>query len=368
MPNRVVVKKRSNDILSDGVNQAPVVRSPRPAAQAAGSPRDSMRLPSSSGKRRSSDALRSVPLVPPKDPRSYNRKMSDETLNNFDAVRSPRSVTSQVSYASYGASEMVGSVPKIRSEIPDTPEDDSPKGSVLDYFRQFFKTSSARGPMFWCSICICLLILIVVIVALIIYFVYWVGVPSVQILGVDPPKQEDAGKIKVDLGQPGVRAPSFSLQLTVRVRIDNPNKMDLSFEPIGVSAYNPLVPNYKVGDASIDFLTLPKQDSVFLTVPVDIKYDFANDPEKKLPQDLIDSCTIARGKKAPKKQLEVNMGVSPKLKITNEIRIDIPRIDTPFSFDCPFTTDQTINIGGIKVGLNKIDWIALSEGRVAMLP
>lgn len=263
--------------------------------------------------------------------------------------------------------------PKLApAEVPISPAtiDSLEKNpSCLDHIKQTLKASaSARGPAFWVTMCCCCLFLLAGIIALIIYFGFWVGIPTVSILGVIPPDPARAAQaVKIDVGQPGVRPPSVRMNVIIKVRIENPNKLPLSFEPVQIQAFSKKMPGVQIGSATIDLLELPKEDSLDVQIPIDIFYSFKNDPNQAIPKELTDSCTVPPGRTSPIKPLDLIIAVSPRLKITNEIRIDIPKISTEQSMDCPLTQPQTMELGGVKVQLNNINWLELANGRVSSL-
>ena len=240
------------------------------------------------------------------------------------------------------------------------------KPGFFDFTRQVGKSAASRGPLFWACLCFGILILLIAITALVLFLMFYVGVPQVQIKGIDVPKTNETTNINVDLGEPNKRPPSLGFQIYVNVAIQNPNKLDLAFDRIDITAQHPRIPDLTIGRSVLTDIVLPKQGDLELKVLMNVKYSFKDDPLGNIPTDLLDSCSIAPGNSAPIKQLQLNLALDAKMKITEVIKIQLPTITSQPQFTCPQTFAQQVTISGQNYDLRSLNFTMISQGKLGL--
>jgi hypothetical protein len=210
-------------------------------------------------------------------------------------------------------------------------------------------------------------ILAVVIAGLVLYFFYWVGIPTLVVGGIQKPTSTTTNNAKIDLGG-GVRAPSITMMINLNIYIENPNKLELPFSMVRIYGYHPSLPNLLIANATVYDVILGKQSSTNLTVPMFVYFNYGDDPTYAIAKDMIQSCTVVSGATKPAKQLSLDVAVDATFRIFGAIQIEMPRITALPSFDCPFAIKQAITLNdGTKIDLSSIDWVALSKGSLSSI-
>ncbi|KAI3651484.1 hypothetical protein MP228_003656 [Amoeboaphelidium protococcarum] len=236
--------------------------------------------------------------------------------------------------------------------------------------RQMLKSAMSRGWKFWVLTSLCLLLFLLGLIALIVYLVLWVGMPTVDVKSAKALESQNGSirnALMFDLGQDGKRAPSFNLSVIVSAVINNPNRMDLAFEDVVITAADAVLPSQILATSRLSSYTLPKQKLSPLDLPMNLFFDFGMDKSGVLPKDIIASCSIPPNSNKPVKQFQIYVRVDAVLKVTDVIKIRIPTIQHTAGFDCPMPFSQTISIGGQQVDLTKVDWTQAAAGQMGLL-
>jgi len=261
---------------------------------------------------------------------------------------------------------------EVITSAPIQPMDDN--GSMIikptttiDKVRSFMRQAAPRRPIFCLLGTLCLLIVIAGIAALVIYFVLWKGMPTVNFVGIEKPKDLASSNTQFDLGEPGVRSPAMKMSVFSNIEINNPNLMNLAFEDIRILGYSSVLPDVAIATTNIASLDLPKDSKTALRFPLNLAYNFGSDSTQAFPKELTEACTIRAGQTAPAKQLTLNLKINLNVKITNEIKVAIPEITTTQSFDCPFAGSNVAKIGNMEISFSKIDWVAFSQGQFSFV-
>lgn len=252
-------------------------------------------------------------------------------------------------------------------EIEAYPQDLNKSGRINSFYRfvpNFFK---GRSKKFWALFSIATIFFLLIISLIIAYSVIWKGIPGVEVIGIrEPGTGSQNNNLNVDLGG-GQRSPSLTMLIFLNLAVTNPNLIDLSFERIDINAFHPKVPGLQIGKANITNLNLPKQSRTPLTLEMYIDYNLSDDPSGSIPNDLVLSCTREEGNSSPDQPLTLDFALRAKVKLTDEIRFDIGPFNNQASFTCPLNLDRYINIGGVTIALDKIDWKALAMGQLSLL-
>lgn len=246
---------------------------------------------------------------------------------------------------------------RSREPLSPTPQSTAEKSSCFEFFRQSLHSCNV---FVIGGVLVVVVLLVAAITAMIVYFGMWRGMPTMDILGVDKAATNPKSGMNIVLG--GATQPTlFLMNVTMMIEVHNPNLLDLTLIDIGVAVFHPLQPSIQIGNTAIGYLMLPKQSSTSFELPLMLAYAFnAQDPHYLVPKDLVASCTIPSGQTRPVKQLKVNIAISPTVRLTSAIKIHIPTLNPVASFDCPFTSSQTISAGPLSLDLATIDWSLIS--------
>ena len=305
--------------------------------------------------------------------------MSQSAVAVVDVVDVPlsESLQSEATRTTASATTASNSLETETTAVPDEPlvediETGGGKGGTTTATTTTRRYFTKRRVACWTCTSLGVLVVAIVVAGLVLYFGYWVGVPTVTILDMERPSNNNNNNAVIDLGDNGKRVPSVSLTVMVNVRIDNPNKLDLPFSKVDIQGFHPtMLSGAPIATATLTDVVLGKQAPTFLTLPLFLRYSFVggsdNNDTNGLPRELMESCTIAAGATRPAKQLQLTMVVEATFRVVGPITVKIPRIESTQSFDCPFATKQTINLpGGVDVN-TALDWTAISKGKLALL-
>lgn len=246
---------------------------------------------------------------------------------------------------------------------------DDEKPTRFDFARQMFKSGKSRGARFWVFVALGVLVFIILFCVALFFLYFWKGNPNVNVVGIVPPENGLQNNGNIDLGNAATGAsPSLLINMKLNVAISNPNRLDLSLENVQINVFHPLVPTLQIAQAHLDSLFLPKEGTVLQVIPLSLNYKFSDDSMSQIPKDLVASCTIQPGKHAPEKQLQLNVAIDATLHVTSLIKPKLPTIMAQPSFDCPFTSSPIINVAGVPINLAQIDWSAIQQGKLGLLP
>lgn len=253
-------------------------------------------------------------------------------------------------------------------EVETYPNDLENPGRLNSFYRFVPNYFKGRSKKFWALFSLIATFILLIISLAIAYSVIWKGFPVVEIIGIrEPNTGSQNNNLKVNLGE-GKNAPSLTMLIFLNLAVTNPNMIDLAFDRIDIKAFHPKVPGLQIGKANLTDLNLPKQSRTQLTLEMYVDYNLSEDPSGTIPNDLVLSCTKQEGKSTPDQPLTLDFSLRANVKMTNEIRFDIGPFTNQATFDCPINVDRYINIGGTTIALDKIDWKALANGQISLLP
>jgi len=179
------------------------------------------------------------------------------------------------------------------------------------------------GRFFCCSIMIFVFLLLSIVMSL----ALWIKPPNVIISDVSPPT--DGSAVQITDG------PGVTINLGVNISVANPNYFSVKFSEIKADVFYP-VNNTHIGGGSVKDIDIKSNQETNFTLPFQLNYTIASDPNLAVLQDLAGHCGFVPG------QAESQIAVNYKISLAFHVLfIPIkPTISNTIRFACPFTPEQ----------------------------
>ncbi|KAJ1927656.1 hypothetical protein IWQ60_002759 [Tieghemiomyces parasiticus] len=189
-------------------------------------------------------------------------------------------------------------------------------------------------PVFWWCIIAVVTVLLLVAAALLIFFLL-ARTPKVEITGIAPPSN----------GQPrfAVEDSTLYFNFDLIINVDNPNYIGAHIDRVDSVGYWPDLPDVPLGNGTLSDFDIEKRADTVLYFPVGIRYNLAEDPERKVLTGLADKCGFTGG---PRKQLTVHYDVNVHFRVLSIAHVS-PSFGGDASFDCPIPSIQDLQQLGV---------------------
>ncbi|KAI8148577.1 hypothetical protein BJV82DRAFT_592627 [Fennellomyces sp. T-0311] len=125
---------------------------------------------------------------------------------------------------------------------------------------------------------------------------------------------------------------AFTVNLGLKIGINNPNIETLSLPSIGVVAYYPTSPNVAIANGEVRDIYINRYGLTNFTFPVHIHYNNSADPGFAMLHDIRSKCAASQ-------DLSLLADITAVVSVIG-IKIPLPTIRHTINFDCPVSVTQ----------------------------
>jgi hypothetical protein len=211
-----------------------------------------------------------------------------------------------------------------------------------------------------CGIVSTILFVLLVIIVVPILASLWHDMPGFTILGAISDETTKQG-IQLDIGDGVSRPPSINISLKLNVSVENPNGFSFFFPVVDVDAFQRFLPEVILGSTVVRDLYLEPYKNTIIQVPINITYDFKNDKNNIIPQEILEACTVRPGATVKDRDLYISVNLKPTLKFLNLFNIRINTIRRDNTVVCPFDMNRIIDFAGYRIDLGKVKWEYIAQ-------